>query len=90
MDDHVKDVPGTIIPGHQEITSCPAAHGPEVNHLVPLSAVYPQIGCRQMLQGVKLRGVHDRLLIGACHAQVKSGYHLVPHLVLAGYIDPGL
>lgn len=49
-----------------------------------------QEGGSQMLDGMHFGSVHDRLLIGAGHAQVEGGDDLTAHSIPAGYIDSGL
>ena len=49
-----------------------------------------QEGGTQMLYGVNLCGVHDRLFIGAGHAEVEGGDGFCADFVLAGNIDTGL
>ena len=40
-----------------------------------------------MLDGVNLRRIHDWLIVGACHADIKGGDDLIVHAILAGHID---
>ena len=42
-----------------------------------------------MLDGVNLRRIHDWLIVGACHADIKGCDYLIPCAVLAGNIDTG-
>ena len=39
---------------------------------------------------MNLRRIHDWLIVGACHADIKGGDDLIAHAILAGYIDTGL
>ena len=42
-----------------------------------------------MFDGVNFSCIHDRLIVWACHADIKGGDDLIAHAVLAGNIDTG-
>ena len=42
----------------------------------------PQEGSRQMLHGMKLGCVHNRLLIGRSHTDIEGGDHLISNRIL--------
>ena len=71
---------GLVIPGQNEVAAGAAAHGPKVDDLLLPVGLVAQIGGGQVLDGVKLGGVHHRLPVGGAHPQVKGGEDLFsPH-----------
>lgn len=73
----------------QEVEARAAAHGAEIEHLFAPLGIVAQPGRPQMLNGVNLSGIHHRLQIGTGDAQIKGGYGLGTHHILAGDIKPG-
>ena len=58
---------------HNEVKARAAAHGAKVDNAARPLGMIAQERCTQVLDGVALGGVHDRLLVGRGQAQVKRG-----------------
>lgn len=89
LGNHGKNVTALPIALEQEVEARAAAHGTEIEYLFAPLGIVTQPGCPQMLNGVHLGGIHHRLQIGTGDAQVKGGYGLISHHILAGDIKPG-
>ena len=73
----------------KQVKAGAAAHRSEVEDAVFPLLVISQPGGSQVLDGVNLRRIHDWLIVGACHADIKGGDDLIAHAILAGHIDAG-
>ena len=73
----------------QQIETGAAAHGSEVDDPTLPGRLVAQVGGCQMLHGVHLGGVHDRLAVGLGQPQVNGGDGLAADFVFPGYIQPG-
>ena len=79
-----------IVAGKQQIEAGTAAHGAKVQHLIFPIRLITQVSSCQVLHGVHLGGIHNRLFVGTGKAQVEGGDGGLPCLVLTGYIKTRL
>ena len=79
-----------IVAGEQQIKAGTAAHGAKVQHLILPVGLIAQVSSCQVLHGVHLGGIHNRLFVGTGKAQVEGGDGGLPCLVLTGYIKTRL
>lgn len=81
------DIGGSVIPCEKQVETGPASHGAEIDYLILKGIMIPQKSSSQMLDGVDFRRVHDRLIVGACHADIKCRDDGAVHIVLSGDVD---
>ena len=80
----------SIVPCQQQIEAGAAAHGAKVDHLFLPGRLISQIGSRQMLDGVNLRCIQHRLIVGLGKPQVEGRHRLSADLILPGNIQSRL
>lgn len=78
---------GGVISCKEQIESGPAAHRTEIDHPVLPVFMVSQEGGSKMLDRVDLCGIHHRLVVWACHADIKSGDDRAVHMILSGDVD---
>ena len=83
------DVSRIVIPGKEEIKARPASHGTEIDDTVFPGLMIAQERGAKMFDSVDLCCVHDRLIIGAGHADIKCGDDRAADCILPGNIDAG-
>ena len=83
------DIGGFLVSGQEKIKAGAAAHGAEIQNFVFKELMVPEKGGSQVLDGMDLGRIHDRLPVGAGHPDIEGRDGKIARQIPPGNVNAG-